>query len=382
MPHAGFATPEGTALYRDSFAEKVHPAHFRELGGVWMSSIGIGTYLGEADEETDRAYRESVAAAVRLGCNVIDSAINYRFQRSERSVGAALADLFAAGAARREDIVLTTKGGFLPFDGAPIQSQEEFGRYLQTNYFGPGHCAPGDIAANCHCMTPPYLRHELEASLGNLGVETVDIYYLHNPETQLSGISREIFLDRLTAAFGEMERFVEEGKIRCYGTATWAGYRAKPMDKEYLSLEEVVGAAEAAGGAGHHFRVVQLPLNLGMPEILSNPNQRIENQMVSFLEAASRFGIVVMTSGSILQGQAARGLPPIVSEVFPGFETDAQRAIQFTRSAPNVGVALVGMRSDQHVRENMEVSKQPPASIEDFMKLFGKEQDNFFQNLN
>jgi|TARA_B100000315_G_C14118170_1_gene381266 predicted aldo/keto reductase-like oxidoreductase len=134
-----------------------------------------------------------------------------------------------------------------------------------------------------------------------------------------------------------------------------------------------VGAAEAAGGAGHHFRVVQLPLNLGMPEILSNPNQRIENQMVSFLKAASRFGVLAMASGSILQGQAARGLPPIVSEVFPGFETDAQRAIQFTRSAPNVGVALVGMRSDQHVRENMEVSKQFPASIEEFMKLFGKE---------
>ena len=112
------------------------------MNGLWLSSIGIGTYLGEADEATDAAYRESVAAAVRGGCNVIDTAVNYRFQRSERSVRAALDDLFAAGEASREALVISTKGGFIPFDTHPPSGQADFtGYYLGKTYFEPGVCS-------------------------------------------------------------------------------------------------------------------------------------------------------------------------------------------------------------------------------------------------
>ncbi|MDA0999286.1 MAG: aldo/keto reductase [bacterium] len=373
MPHPGGATPEGTASYREAFSGKIDPAHFRELNGLWMSSVGIGTYLGEADAATDAAYRDSVAAAVRSGINVVDTAINYRFQRSERSIAAALDGLIAAGEARRDQLILSTKGGFIPFDGAAPASQEELMAYMNETYFGPGLCAPADIAANCHCMTPAYLRHELERSLANLGVEKVDIYYLHNPETQLQAVARPVFLERLRTAFGEFERMVAEGKIGCYGTATWNGYRARPGADEYLSLDEVWAAAEAAGGKAHHFRVVQLPMNLGMTEAFSLPNQRSRGEEVSFLAAAARRGLTVMASGSILQGAAARGLPPLLGEVFPGFRMDAQRAIQFTRSTPGVGVALVGMRQLGHVKENAEVACRPPVDFDTFMKLFRRE---------
>ncbi len=242
--------------------------------------------------------------------------------------------------------------------------------YLEDTYFETGCCTPDDIVANCHCMTPGYLRHELEASLSNLGVDTVDIYYVHNPETQLQEVSREVFIERLTAAFAELEGAVAEGKIMVYGTATWAGYRADPGEREYLSLDEVLGAARAAGGEEHHFRVVQLPLNLGMPEAFTKPNQECLGEMVSFLAAAAQHGITVMASGSIMQGKASANLPAIVSEVFPGFDTDAQRAIQFARSAPGVGVALVGMRQKAHVETNLAVAEKPPATFEQFMRLF------------
>ena len=373
MAYSGSATREGTSSYRDSLSGKAEPRHFRELQDVWMSSVGIGTYLGEADEAADAAYRGSVAEAVRLGCNVIDTALNYRFQRSERSVGRALEDLIGAGEAKREQIVLCTKGGYIPFDGTPPQTCEEYLGYLESTYFGPGVCRPDDIVANCHCMTPDFLRHSLETSLRNLGVEAVDVYHVHNPEFQLQEISREVFLMRLRNAFTELEKAVDEGKIRCYGTATWNGYRADPAAADYLSLDEVLQAALEAGGPGHHFRVVQLPLNLGMPEAFANPNQRIDEQRVSFLAAAARNGITVMTSGSILQGRASRGLPPVVDQVFPGFETDAQRAIQFARSTPGVGVALVGMSHVEHVRENLRVAARPPATFEEFIRLFRRE---------
>jgi len=88
-----YATPEGTARYVARFAGRVAQGHFRQAQGLWVSSIGLGTYLGDPDDATDRAYVEAVKRAVRLGCNVIDTAINYRFQRSERAIGQALREL-------------------------------------------------------------------------------------------------------------------------------------------------------------------------------------------------------------------------------------------------------------------------------------------------
>jgi diketogulonate reductase-like aldo/keto reductase len=86
------ATLEGTRRFAKRLKENVAPEHFREEQGLLFSSIGIGTYLGEADENTDEAYRSAVVRAVESGVNVIDTAINYRFQRSERSVGKPFVD--------------------------------------------------------------------------------------------------------------------------------------------------------------------------------------------------------------------------------------------------------------------------------------------------
>ena len=113
-----FATNDGTKKYAARFISRAAPGHFREQQGLWLSSIGIGTYLGEADEHTDKAYTDAVVATVEAGGNVIDSAINYRFQRSERSIGAALNELMAKGYSR-EELLLCTKGGFLTPDGRP-----------------------------------------------------------------------------------------------------------------------------------------------------------------------------------------------------------------------------------------------------------------------
>ena len=115
---AGRATADGTLRFRSRFAD-VDAGWFRRALGLEMSSVGIGTYLGEADVETDRAYGEAMRLAPALGCNVIDTAVNYRYQFSERVIGAALRDLVAGGAIRRDEIVVCTKGGYLPFDGPP-----------------------------------------------------------------------------------------------------------------------------------------------------------------------------------------------------------------------------------------------------------------------
>lgn len=366
MSQPGCATTEGTAIYRKRFDGRIPPGHFRQQQELWLASIGIGTYLGDHDAATDELYRRAVARTVELGSNVIDSAINYRFQRSERSIGAALKELAAKGIAR-EEIVIATKGGFLPFDSSPPR---DIRSYFAETFVKPGVADFSDMVAGCHCMTPDYLLNQLECSRKNLDVECIDIYYVHNPETQLAETPREEFNGRLLKAFEALEGAVSSGKIRLYGTATWNGYRNDPEAKDYLSLAEVVEIAEKAGGENHHFKVIQLPFNLAMPEALAKRNQEVNGEKLSTLEAAQALGITVMCSASILQGQLSRNLPPVVGEVFAGLETDGQRSLQFVRSTPGAAVALVGMKQISHVEENLKVAELPSVPWEQYAKLF------------
>jgi aryl-alcohol dehydrogenase-like predicted oxidoreductase len=366
MSQPGWASEEGTTRYRNRLEGKVAGDHFRCQQGLWISSLGIGSYLGTHDISTDELYRQAVVRTVELGANSIDSAINYRFQRSERSIGATLKELAGKGIGRSE-IVIATKGGFIPFDGAP---PSDIRSYFQEAFIKTGAADFSDLVEGCHCMTPSYLLNQLECSLRNLDLDCIDIYYVHNPETQLGEISRSEFNDRILKAFEALEGAVSAGKIRMYGTATWNGFRNDPEAKDYLSLAEMVAIAKKAGGEGHHFRVIQLPFNLAMLEALTKKNQEVNGKTLSALEAAQLLGISVMCSASILQGQLTRNLPAIVSEVFDGLSTDAQRALQFVRSAPGFTVALVGMKDTSHVEENVKVAQIPPVSSEQFVKLF------------
>jgi aryl-alcohol dehydrogenase-like predicted oxidoreductase len=369
MKRSGYATAAATERYRKRFEQTLAPEHFRQSQNLWMSSIGFGTYLGNYDAETDQHYVQAIVRAVESGCNVIDSAINYRFQRSERAISAAIEQLTAKGFGR-DEIVIATKGGFIPYDGAPPKDAK---RYFEETFVKPGIAQLSDIVASCHCMTPAYILNQLDRSLDNLDLETVDIYYLHNPETQLGKIARQEFNDRLLKAFEALEGAVAAGKIRMYGTATWNGYRNEPAANDYLSLAETVAIAENAGGRTNHFKAVQLPLNLGMIEALSLNNQEIDGKKQTLLEAAQSLGLTVMCSASVLQGQLTRNLPDIIAQTFDGLTTDGQRALQFVRSTPGVTSALIGMKQIAHVVENLHVAKVPPATWEKYSKLFQNE---------
>jgi aryl-alcohol dehydrogenase-like predicted oxidoreductase len=370
MPLAGYATLEGTARYAERFGGRNASGHFREGSGKWLSSLGIGTYLGDPDAITDELYIAAVARALELGVNVIDTAINYRFQRSERSVGTALKTQVAAGKVARDEVVVATKGGFLTPDGEFPQNPNE---YFRREYLDPGVLKPEDVVGGMHCMSPRYLEDQIERSRKNLGLEAIDIYFVHNPETQLQAVPRVEFLRRLGMAFGKLESQVRAGAIRCYGVATWDGFRRPPRAADYLSLEETVRLAEEVGGKEHHFKVVQLPFNLAMPEAYAFANQKVGGEEISFLEAARRLGITVLASASILQGQVARDLPDELRSALNGrLKTDAQRAIQFARSAPGVGTALVGMKRVEHVEENLKLREVPPLAAERFAGFFSK----------
>jgi len=345
MPDAR-ATPSGTSAFaREAEAA---PGHFREALGLFVSSLGIGTYLGRDDEATDASYARSVRRALELGVNVVDSAINYRNQRSERAVGKALRD----SGVPRERVVVCTKGGFLAFDGARPRDPRA---YLEESYVRPGLLRWEEIVDGMHSLAPRFLADQINRSRRNLGVQTIDLYYLHNPETQLGELSRDEFLARLRAAFGELERACDEQRIAAYGIATWNGLRVPDDDEEHLSLHELLQTARDVAGERHRFRAVQLPFNLEMDEAASLPNQRGR----TLLEAAREAGVAVFASASVLQGRLTH-LSPAQRERLAGLDTDAQRALQFVRSTQGIACALVGMKTLAHVEENCAVARAQP----------------------
>ena len=262
--------------------------------------------------------------------------------------------------------MICTKGGFLTPDG---EMPRDPGDYFRREYIETGILRAEDVAAGCHAMAPSFLANQMARSLSNLGLECIDVYYLHNPETQLGEVSREEFRTRLRAAFEFLESAVTAGKIRVYGLATWNGFRVAEHGREYISLADAVGTAREVGGEGHHFRVVQLPFNLAMPEAFALANQEMSGRRVSMAEAAWELGITLVASASLLQGRVARNLPDSIKRVL-GFKSDLHRALQFARSAPGITTALVGMSRAEHVRENLRLASVEPASSEQLAKLF------------
>lgn len=373
---AGSASPEATAAFAARFVkdEGVASGHYRTARGLTFASIGLGTYLGDSDTARDTSYHDAIVEYVRNGGNVLDTAINYRSQRSERAVGAALATLTGSGALRRESLVVCTKVGYVAPDGRPFRTAREAEDWLEATFFSKGILRPEDVAERCHAMAPAYLRHQLRQSLFNLGLATIDVYYLHNPETQAraAGMDAAELTRRFRAAFETLEAFVAEGSIRHYGVATWGGFRVPPTDEGYLSLEDLTGIARSVAGDGHHFHFLQAPMNLGMLEVLRFANQRVGTKLLPLFEAAHELEFGAVASAALYQGKLAERLPPQIAELFPGFATDAQRAIQFARSAPRVLTSLVGMASAEHVREAAAIAKRPPAPDEIVKKLLRK----------
>lgn len=367
MKIPGLASLKGTTRYREHFKDSAAENHFRKQHELWLSSIGIGTYLGNADNQIDSRYTETVARSVQLAANVIDTAANYRFQRSERSIGTALQVLTEKHGFSRDELVICTKGGYLPFDGAPPR---DIRSYVEETFVKPGIAGFEDFAGGSHCMKPSYLQNQLDQSLRNMNLDSVDVYYVHNPESQLSHVSEAEFYARLQAAFALLEENRIAGKIKSYGVATWNGFRVDERNPGYHSLARMLAAAREVGGESHGFRFIQLPFNLAMPEALTLTNQAIDGEQMSTLEAAVALDITVISSASIFQGRVAQGLPENIRKTLGSLPTDAQTAIQFVRSAPGITTALVGMSNRAHVEENLQLAGVGPLKPDQFMQLF------------
>jgi len=170
------------------------------LGQLTVSSLGLGcmgmsqSYGVQGDDAESIA---TVHAAIDAGCTFIDTADVYGEGRNESLVGQALAG-------RREEVVLATKFGLQWGQSAAA---------MPTGVVG----------------TPEYARSALDASLGRLGVDHVDLWYLHRKDPAVP----------IEETVGAMAEQVAAGKVR------------------FLGLSEVSGATVRAAHAVHPISAVQ-----------------------------------------------------------------------------------------------------------------------------
>ncbi|HRC25072.1 MAG TPA: aldo/keto reductase, partial [Nitrospira sp.] len=317
--YPGAATVQGTAGYA---ARKIHDATgagslangFGPFGatGLTVSRLGFGTYrVGQREAE----HREALLKAIRSGCNLIDTSTNYMDGESEQVVGAVLQQLIRAGEVAREEIIVVSKIGYVQGQNlAQAKTREKSGKpYPDMVKYGD------DI---WHCIHPEFLADQLTLSLDRLGLATLDVCLLHNPEYFLShatrlgaGEQRELstlrdeFYARLQLAFEYCERQVEAGRLRGYGVSSNTS-TASPDEPGATSVSRMIEAAKAAaknvGAAAHHFTVLQCPMNVHESGAALIKNTGPDNGS-TLLDEALREGVAVLVNRPLNAMPAQRG---------------------------------------------------------------------------
>ena len=366
-----YATKKGTFNYLKQFP-KYSKDFYRYSGEYFVSSLGLGTFRKEPYREENYVlnYKEAVKMAVLNGINLIDTAINYRYQISEREIGEALQELMAEGKVSRDQLVITSKAGFLPLEFPFPDNPYE---WIEKHVIDSDLAQKEDIVVDQHCLSPAYLRWSVEQSLRNLQLETLDILFLHNPETQLGYVDYKTLKKRIKKAFTLFEKLVNEGKIKAYGIAAWNGFLYDEGHTDYLGLGDMVAIAREVGGASHHFKYVESPFNLAKPHAYNFSNQKgPDGRYYTLMQAVHGYGLNLLASSSLLQMNLFKGrFADSVAEALGTQETsDIISALQFARSG-NVLSALFGAVDPQHVEKNLMLAYLPAASNEAILELTG-----------
>ncbi len=264
----GHATAEGTF----SLSQQHPEFEYREIGatGLQTSQAGFGSYRISVGVPH---HQQAIETALLAGINLIDTSANYADGGSEALIGQVLQHLSTAGKIARSGVIVVSKVGYLQGKNYILgQNRKAEGRPFEDLIdFGEGLA---------HCIHPDFLIDQLDRSLSRLGLETIDFYLLHNPEYYLEwakknridlDTARSEYYRRIQIAFEHLETEVSNGRIQYYGVSS----NTFPMPQtasDFTSFDRLQKIAGAVSG-DHHFKLIQLPLNLLEPGAATEKNQ-------------------------------------------------------------------------------------------------------------
>lgn len=195
-----------------------------------ISKIGIGTYRMDCDIAE---HLDTLNYAIESNINIIDTASNYNFGKSERLIGKVVNENL------REKVFIISKVGYI--QGEDINKIKN----LQDLHYI-------DFNENfLYSLDPKFISFQLEESMKRLSTNYIDCYLLHNPEYYFDkGYSKENVKDIILESFSFLEEKVKKGEIRYYGISS--------NDLSKLSLIDLLDKMDSFSG----FKFLQFPYNI------------------------------------------------------------------------------------------------------------------------
>ncbi len=304
-----------------------------------ISKLALGTHLGDFSEEDSKKYIDAISYALTNGITAIDGAINYRGMCSEKDEGIAIRILMEKGMLKREDFCIASKAGLLFGDARAGMNPK---RYL-TEILEPKGISLNDFHEYhglYQTLKPAFFEVALEKTLVNLGLETLDIHYIHIPEITRSALSEEEFYDRMEELLEWYESKVREGKIRYYGIALEFMVEEADEDKWHFEIEQIQIRANKAANGKSHFKYVLFTYNLLCPYAATVPNQEVKGRKLTIIDTCKELGLSTVGSMPFAMGD--------------GFQQyTAKELLDFALSG--VDHVIVGSKNIAHIREVQEI---------------------------
>ncbi len=296
---------------------------------LMVSQAGFGGYRIDVSQAT---HREALQYALSNGINLIDTSSNYADGRSETLIGQILTEMIDAGTLDRKAIAIISKVGYLQGENYTLAEQ----RKKEKRPF-PNLVKLRDGLD--HCIHPDFLEDQLTRSLNRLNLETLDGYLLHNPEYYLQWAktanillheARTEYYRRIKLAFHHLEDEVKQGRIQWYGISSNT-FPASAQDAQFTSLEKVWRIAEAIS-PGHHFRIIQLPMNLMETRAVTESNLSDGQSTLAFAHVQN-LGVLINRPLNGIQTERLIRLADVLPPSYPTTAQEVSTAVDISLQA-------------------------------------------------
>lgn len=310
-------------------------------GKFYSLLFGMGTHFGDFTDEHSNLYIDTLSYGLENGVNFIDTSVNYRGMKSEKDIGTVLDKLInKRKIIKREEIVIATKGGQIygdcEIDVKPID-------YLKEILIPEGILNIEDINTvdgHMHTLVPYFYETTIELSKKNLGVDTIDIHYIHNPEISRYVLGEEEFYKQLKILVEFYEEQVEKGNIRFYGMSTWKAFICDVNSPWHISIEKVLDVVKEVKGESHHFKFIQIPYNMYNKSAGENKTQLVGKEYYCAIKAAKKLGLDVTISAPLNQCRDKDDL-------------SINEKLEFVIETEGIYALIIGSKTKKHLIENL-----------------------------